>query len=63
MSEFESFIFDIVVVFFPQINLNGRVAKSRLGSYYARLPDGGRSVLGPNVRPPPTRLPTCPSFT
>jgi len=31
------------------INLNGRVAKSRLGSYYARLPDGGRSVLGPNV--------------
>lgn len=29
-----------------KVSLSGRSARSRLGSYYAKLPDGGRSLFG-----------------
>ena len=29
-----------------KVNIGGRTARSRLGSYYAKRPDGGRSLFG-----------------
>ncbi len=33
-----------------------RLAKSRLGTYYARTPQGGRSLFGPNDDPKKAQL-------
>lgn len=33
-----------------------RIAKCRLGSYYARMPDGSRSLFGPSDDPKGTQL-------